>query len=44
MGDLVCSGFNNWKYNHSYNADYPRTGIPEKFIVEEYEVFQVIGK
>ncbi|GBC52578.2 BTB/POZ protein [Rhizophagus irregularis DAOM 181602=DAOM 197198] len=39
-GDLFCRNSNNWTcYNSNY---YPKIGIPEHFIVENYEVFQVI--
>ncbi|CAB4382161.1 unnamed protein product [Rhizophagus irregularis] len=39
-GDLYCPGSNNWTcYNSNY---YPKIGIPGNFIVENYEVFQVI--
>uniref|UniRef100_U9UTB3 TLDc domain-containing protein n=1 Tax=Rhizophagus irregularis (strain DAOM 181602 / DAOM 197198 / MUCL 43194) TaxID=747089 RepID=U9UTB3_RHIID len=40
-GDLCCQGSNDWAcYDHSNY--YPKIGIPKHFIVENYEVFQVI--
>ncbi|EXX75113.1 hypothetical protein RirG_044630 [Rhizophagus irregularis DAOM 197198w] len=39
-GDLYCPGSNNWICNNG-NC-YPKIGIPGNFIVENYEVFQVI--
>ena len=41
MGDLNCDDPSNW----SYDADetcYPNIGIPSRFTVEDYEVYQVI--
>ncbi|PKC62597.1 hypothetical protein RhiirA1_464937, partial [Rhizophagus irregularis] len=39
-GDLYCQGSNNWI---CYDSDYyPKIGISGNFIVENYEVFQVI--
>ncbi|GBC21494.2 BTB/POZ protein [Rhizophagus irregularis DAOM 181602=DAOM 197198] len=45
MGDFLCSGANNW-YFYSINVGiiYPKIDIPENFMVENYEVFQVIKK
>ncbi|RGB24643.1 hypothetical protein C1646_747715 [Rhizophagus diaphanus] len=42
MGDFLCSGANNW-YFYSINVGiiYPKIDIPENFMVENYEVFQV---
>ncbi|PKB96345.1 hypothetical protein RhiirA5_434991, partial [Rhizophagus irregularis] len=42
MGDLYCYN-NNWFYNNNKER-YPKIGIPAKFEVEDYEVFQVIKK
>jgi hypothetical protein len=39
MGSLHCYS-NNWNYNG--DSRYPNVGIPARFIVENYEVFQVI--
>ncbi|GES81067.1 hypothetical protein GLOIN_2v1870090 [Rhizophagus clarus] len=45
MGDLLCQGTNNWYfYNAGVGIIYPKIGIPERFTVENYEVFQVIKK
>ncbi|GBC21504.2 hypothetical protein GLOIN_2v574542 [Rhizophagus irregularis DAOM 181602=DAOM 197198] len=46
MGNLYCTGTNSWiVYKHSYvNLTYPKIDIPERFMVENYEVFQVIKK
>ncbi|RGB33848.1 hypothetical protein C1646_761261 [Rhizophagus diaphanus] len=45
MGDFLCSGFNKWYiYDLGVGIIYPKIGIPEKFMVEDYEVFQVIKK
>ncbi|CAB4395800.1 unnamed protein product [Rhizophagus irregularis] len=44
MGNLFCKN-NRWYTNSSDNGDrYPRIGIPERFDVEDYEVFQLIKK
>jgi hypothetical protein len=44
MGNLLCCD-NNWNYDNYDNGNrYPKIGIPEKFVVEDYEVFQVIIK
>ncbi|CAB4397434.1 unnamed protein product [Rhizophagus irregularis] len=40
MGELDCADSNEWTYRATYN-DYPNINIPETFIVEHYEVFQV---
>jgi hypothetical protein len=40
MGDLYCPDSNIWSYRKSIST----IGIPAKFTVEEYEVFQVIKK
>ncbi|GBB90409.1 hypothetical protein RclHR1_17360005 [Rhizophagus clarus] len=40
MGDLYCPDSNIWSYRTSKNI----IGIPAKFVVEEYEVFQVVKK
>jgi hypothetical protein len=42
MGNLNCSGSNNWSYDRGFY--YHEIGIPGHFIVENYEVFQVIGQ
>jgi hypothetical protein len=45
MGDFLCNSTNNWRYyNSGVGIIYPRIGIPENFMVENYEVFQVIKK
>ncbi|EXX76981.1 uncharacterized protein OCT59_005022 [Rhizophagus irregularis] len=45
MGDFLCSGFNKWYfYDAGVCIIYPKIGIPESFMVENYEVFQVIKK
>ncbi|PKC07510.1 hypothetical protein RhiirA5_418111, partial [Rhizophagus irregularis] len=45
MGDFLCSGFNKWYfYDAGVSIIYPKIGIPESFMVENYEVFQVIKK
>ena len=44
MGYIYCDSFNNC-YNNDNNAViYPNIGIPKVFIVENYEVFQVVKK
>ncbi|CAB4389849.1 unnamed protein product [Rhizophagus irregularis] len=44
MGNLYCHN-NNWFYtNHDNGNCYPKIGIPAKFEVEDYEIFQVIKK
>ncbi|RIA94911.1 hypothetical protein C1645_817407 [Glomus cerebriforme] len=44
MGNLFCSD-NNWCYRiYSDGHRYPAIGFPNDFIVEDYEVFQVIKK
>ncbi|CAB4397415.1 unnamed protein product [Rhizophagus irregularis] len=43
LGSLSCPDSNNWTYNYSRDY-YPNIDIPANFIVEEYEVFQVIKK
>ncbi|RGB38699.1 hypothetical protein C1646_740469 [Rhizophagus diaphanus] len=43
MGDLDCKSTNNWSYKAD-SCDYPNIGIPENFIVENYEVFKVVKK
>jgi hypothetical protein len=48
FGNFYCVGTNNWKFYDSgsveINTSYHKIGIPEKFTVENYEVFQVIKK
>jgi hypothetical protein len=47
MGNFYCDDTNNWKFYNScsdVNLAYPKIGIPESFMVESYEVFQVIKK
>jgi hypothetical protein len=45
MGDFLCKGGNNWRYyNVSVGLIYPKIGIPERFMIDNYEVFQVIKK
>ncbi|CAB4430713.1 unnamed protein product [Rhizophagus irregularis] len=40
MGNLYCND-NDWSYRNSNNENrYPKIGIPAKFEVEDYEVFQ----
>ena len=41
MGNLDCYNSKNWG---SGNISYPNIGIPANFIVENYEVFQLIKK
>lgn len=45
MGNFRCDGTNNWNFYVSNSSDirlaYPKIGIPESFMVENYEVFQV---
>ena len=41
MGDFSFSDSNNLTYNTS-GTRYPNIGIPARFVVESYEVFQVI--
>jgi hypothetical protein len=41
MGSLYCSDSNNWTIDNIY-LRYVNIGIPSKFTVEHYEVFQVI--
>lgn len=41
MGDLYCPDSNNWIYDPEGSA-YPKLGIPTNFVVEYFEVFQVI--
>ncbi|GBC17464.2 BTB/POZ domain-containing protein [Rhizophagus irregularis DAOM 181602=DAOM 197198] len=41
MGGLDCYANNNWEYDTG-STRYPNIGIPASFIVENYEVFQVI--
>uniref|UniRef100_U9TKR4 TLDc domain-containing protein n=1 Tax=Rhizophagus irregularis (strain DAOM 181602 / DAOM 197198 / MUCL 43194) TaxID=747089 RepID=U9TKR4_RHIID len=44
MGNLYCLN-NAWSYNNNDNGNrYPKIGIPAKFEVEDYEVFQVIKR
>jgi hypothetical protein len=44
MGNLNCIN-DNWLYNNYDNGNrYPKIGIPGNFIIENYEVFQVIKK
>ncbi|GES76303.1 BTB/POZ domain-containing protein [Rhizophagus clarus] len=43
MGDLYSYNSGNWAYN-GHNSYYPNLDIPNKFIIEDYEVFQVIKK
>jgi hypothetical protein len=46
MGNHNCYQF-DWHYSNYidvYGNIYPNIGIPEKFEVEDYEVFQVIKK
>jgi hypothetical protein len=43
LGSLSCPDSNNWSYNYSRDY-YPNIDLPANFIVEEYEVFQVIKK
>ncbi|POG60774.1 hypothetical protein GLOIN_2v1815393 [Rhizophagus irregularis DAOM 181602=DAOM 197198] len=40
MGELDCADSNEWTYRATYN-DYLNINIPETFIIEHYEVFQV---
>ena len=40
MGGLYCPDSNNWTYDSG--GYYPSIGIPANFVVEDYEVFQVI--
>jgi hypothetical protein len=40
MGGLNCPDSNNWYINN--DTRYPDVGIPSRFTVENYEVFQVI--
>ncbi|RIA81585.1 hypothetical protein C1645_881527 [Glomus cerebriforme] len=42
MGNLQCRNSKNWKFYSS--TDYPDIDIPEDFMIEDYEVFQVIKK
>ena len=45
MGNLCATNSDNWLFgNHNGGYIYPNLGIPADFIVEEYEVFQVIKK
>ncbi len=44
MGNFLCYGNNNWANNDTNGVHYPNIGIPQNFIVENYEVFQVIKK
>ncbi|GBB89314.1 hypothetical protein RclHR1_00160030 [Rhizophagus clarus] len=44
MGDFLCQGINNWYFYDAVGIIYPRIGIPERFTVENYEVFQVIKR
>ncbi|CAB4397433.1 unnamed protein product [Rhizophagus irregularis] len=41
MGNLYCPNSRNWTYNPS-GTYYSNVGIPANFLVECYEVFQVI--
>ena len=41
MGNFYCCGDNSWD---NYGKHYPNVGIPKRFTVENYEVFQVIKK
>ncbi|GES76302.1 BTB/POZ domain-containing protein [Rhizophagus clarus] len=41
MGDLECYDSDNWKYRGQVDY-YPNLDIPNKFKIEDYEVFQVI--
>ncbi|GBC10279.1 hypothetical protein RclHR1_00950016 [Rhizophagus clarus] len=43
MGDLQCKDTNNWTYKVD-STDYPNVGIPANFVVENYEVYQVVKK
>ncbi|PKY31935.1 hypothetical protein RhiirB3_449793, partial [Rhizophagus irregularis] len=44
MGNLYNYN-NNWSIkNRPFGIAYPNIGIPEDFIVEDYEVFQIIKK
>ncbi|GET58768.1 hypothetical protein GLOIN_2v1775374 [Rhizophagus irregularis DAOM 181602=DAOM 197198] len=44
MGNLYCLN-DAWSYNNNDNGNrYPKIGIPAKFEVEDYEVFQVIKR
>ncbi|RGB24647.1 hypothetical protein C1646_772782 [Rhizophagus diaphanus] len=42
MGNFYCIGTNSWVFydNGDVNLTYPKIGIPERFKVENYEVFQ----
>jgi hypothetical protein len=45
MGDFLCDSSNNWRYyNACFGLLYPKIGIPERFTVDNFEVFQVIKK
>jgi len=44
MGGFLCYGNNNWANGDTNGVHYPNIGIPKKFTVENYEVFQVIKK
>ncbi|GBC05836.1 hypothetical protein RclHR1_06460007 [Rhizophagus clarus] len=46
MGYLNSYSSNNWTNNNNINRNnvYPNIGIPEKFMVENYEVFQIVKK
>ncbi|GBC52840.2 hypothetical protein GLOIN_2v1481798 [Rhizophagus irregularis DAOM 181602=DAOM 197198] len=48
MGNFRCDGTNDWKFCFTNDVNvklaYPKIGIPESFMVESYEVFQVVKK
>ncbi|RGB43756.1 hypothetical protein C1646_797950 [Rhizophagus diaphanus] len=45
IGNLYCDSNNRWYYKiYSEGERYPNIGIPTRFEVEDYEVFQVVRK
>ncbi|CAB4407427.1 unnamed protein product [Rhizophagus irregularis] len=45
MGGLYCYNSNSWEYDYYYfSSVYHDIGIPTRFKVEDFEVFQVIKK
>ncbi|CAB4383858.1 unnamed protein product [Rhizophagus irregularis] len=45
MGNLYCNHDNKWYYDiYSDGERYPNIGIPKKFEVVDYEVFQIVKK